>query len=424
MFKRKSIYNQLIYTLIVLCVLNTTTSTINNRIFQSEDDDNAPDAVDTPAIDPKKYRPIFVSVIIAEGAKVPKDPFFSLPFDKLYGQDHLTPIGENQMYNLGSTILNKYKDLFRDPINPEEPIIPQNIYKAWSDSNPACQSSALSFLTGVFPPGFKRPLISSPEFSQTKKPPYNNLKREPYDPNLEDNSSLPSTKPPIFLLRMDSDDQDFLFFSKIAEVCPKKYPFYRKAVQIVNSDILRSLITIEKFLDEKFLKKGFKEISGFEWNISDIRRLQETLESWFSNTTESYNGVDKSFLSKLNNLRGMIELAERNSVPNLTAVENQQMVYKLLYNMSRKISHDKLFLQNRDNETKKAEVEVTANGTKKKKENDEKDKKKQHLDWNRLRSENFTWNMALMSASQERLLSMLSLLELARSEERRVGKEC
>jgi Histidine phosphatase superfamily (branch 2) len=33
MFKRKSIYNQLIYTLIVLCVLNTTTSTINNRIF-------------------------------------------------------------------------------------------------------------------------------------------------------------------------------------------------------------------------------------------------------------------------------------------------------------------------------------------------------------------------------------------------------
>lgn len=144
--------------------------------------------------------------MLAEGAKVPKSPFFDLPFDDTYGNDHLTPIGENQMYNLGRTILNKYTHLFRDVDNQKDPIIPGNIYKAWSDSNPACQSSAISFLTGLFPPGFKRPEISSPWFSYTKKPPYNNPDRDPYDPNLESNASLPLTKPPIFKLTMDSDD--------------------------------------------------------------------------------------------------------------------------------------------------------------------------------------------------------------------------
>ena len=180
----------------------------------------------------------------------------------------------------------------------------------------------MSFLTGIFPPGFKRPEISSPWFSYTKKPPYNNPLREPYDPIMENNASLPLTKPPIFNLKMDSDDQDFIFFSKLAEICPKKYPIYRKAVEVVNSDVLRSVVTIEKYLDSKFLKEGFKEIAGFEWNISDIRRLQETLESWFANTTENFNGVDKSFLKKLSNLRGMIELEERKAVPGLTTVEN------------------------------------------------------------------------------------------------------
>lgn len=190
--------------LLIALVASAVISEPPKRLLDNDDyDDNNPDP---PELDPNDFQPIFLNVLLAEGAKVPKNPFFDLPFDDTFGHDHLTPIGENQMYNLGTAILTKYKELFRDVDNEKDPIIPGNIYKAWSDSNPACQSTAISFLTGIFPPGFKRPEISSPWFSYTKKPPYNNPSRDPYDPNLENNASLPLSKPPIFKLRMDSDD--------------------------------------------------------------------------------------------------------------------------------------------------------------------------------------------------------------------------
>lgn len=113
----------------------------------------------------------------------------------------------------------------------------------------------------------------------------------------------------------------------------------------MNSDVLRSVVSIEKYLDQKFLKEGFKEISGFEWNISDIRRLQETLESWFSNSTKDFNGVNKEFLKKLTNLRGMIELEERKSVPGFTRVENWAALTTFINHMDMKISSDKKFVK-------------------------------------------------------------------------------
>lgn len=205
--------------------------------------------------------------MIADGPKVPKNPFFELSGSKTYGHDHLTPIGENMMYNLGTAFLGKYKYLFRDPSNPQRAITPANIYRAWSDADASCQSSAVSFLTGIFPPGFKTPEIASPWFSYTKKPAYNNPNRDAYDPKISNNNSVPHNKPPVFQLRMSSEDQDFMFFTKVAEVCPKMYPEYRKSQQLIKADILRQVVKIEKFLNEKFLSDGFKELQGFEWGL-------------------------------------------------------------------------------------------------------------------------------------------------------------
>lgn len=185
-----------------------------------------------------------------------------------------------------------------------------------------------------------------------------------------------------------------MFFSKLAEVCPKKYPIYRKAVQVVNSDVLRSLVTIEKYLDRKFLKKGFKEISGFEWNISDIRRLQETLESWFSNSIKEYNGVKSDFLKKLNYLRGMIELHERKNVQGLTRVENWAAVSTFINHMDKKIKSDKKFVKS---------VKNSGGGF------------NAGINWERDQNKNYSWNLLLLSGTQERLLSMLNLLQIAKA---------
>lgn len=95
------------------------------------------DNPDPPKLNSSDYQPIFLSVMIADGTKVPKNPFFEVSSGKTLGHDHLTPVGENMMYNLGTAFLSKYRYLFRDPSNDKKAIIPGNIYKAWSDSNPS-----------------------------------------------------------------------------------------------------------------------------------------------------------------------------------------------------------------------------------------------------------------------------------------------
>ena len=105
----------MINLLLVALITHQATAIPTKRMLQDDDwDDNNPDPPDYNASD---YQPIFLNLMLSEGAKVPKDPFFDLPFDDTFGNDHLTPIGENQMYNLGRTILSKYEELFRDTDN-------------------------------------------------------------------------------------------------------------------------------------------------------------------------------------------------------------------------------------------------------------------------------------------------------------------
>ena len=60
---------------------------------------------------------------------------------------------------------------------------------------------------------------------------------------------------------------------------------------------------------------------------------------------ENYKQVDRKFLQTMNNLRGMIELGERQSVPNMIRAENWDLVVNVLSGMDRKISSDKDYVQ-------------------------------------------------------------------------------
>lgn len=174
----------------------------------------------------------------------------------------------------------------------------------------------------------------------------------------------------------------------------------------MKAEILRSVLKIEKFLDDKFLKDGFKEISGFEWSVKDILRLQESLESWFGQNLVDYNGVGRGFLKKLNNLRGLIELTQRESVPELIKVENWKVAKTILAEISLKVESDKAYIQKV--KSKNLTEDLTSGKS--------KASQAATVDWSKKSSTHYSWNLLLFAGSQEKILSMLRMLKLARSD--------
>jgi hypothetical protein len=88
--------------------------------------------------------------------------------------------------------------------------------------------------------------------------------------------------------------------------------------------------------------------------------------------------VDKAFLKKLTNLRGMIELEERKAVPGLTRVENWAAVELLIKEADKKIKSDKKYVKR----YKKAGGDTA------------------RVNWKRKRKGNhYSWNLLLFSGS-------------------------
>lgn len=112
-----------------------------------------------------------------------------------------------------------------------------------------------------------------------------------------------------------------------------------------------------------------------------------------------------SFLKKLSDLRGMIELTQRETVPELLKVENWKVVKTILSEMNSKVSSDTAYI------TKMTNLALNDDSTQGK-------LKAQQIgiDWSKKSPTHYSWNAVFMSGSQEKLLSMLRVLKLARSE--------
>ena len=90
----------------------------------------------------------------------------------------------------------------------------------------------------------------------------------------------------------------------------------------------------------------------------------------------------------------MIELHERKNVQGLTRVENWAAVYAFINHMDRKIASDTKFVKS---------VKNSGGGF------------NAGINWERDQSKNYSWNLLLLSGTQERLLSMLNLLQMAKA---------
>lgn len=64
-----------------------------------------------------------------------------------------------------------------------------------------------------------------------------------------------------------------------------------------------------------------------------------------------YKGVDKIFLQRLTNLRGIIELTQREAVSSMLKVENWTVVNTILSEMTSKAKSDTLYLKNASTKT-------------------------------------------------------------------------
>lgn len=261
----------------------------------------------------KDYTTIYLVEFITEGAKIPVNPFFKLPHSDKYGKDQLTPNGEAQLYNLGVALNNQYPKLF-DP-DTDSSQNPTKFYSAYSDSSPVSQASAISHLMGVYTPSEKfSPKITSEFFSATKKPEYKTAKRTedtfyPFYDNTygfdrkknytkketQDFKKSPPEPLPHYLtphhIITQPDDQDFFFHTDIEATCPKIFPKIEKSWRLYLTDIKKHILKIEKFLDSKFLAKGYKELRGFKWTPQEIMRVYEALLSYFGEFGKTYKGV-------------------------------------------------------------------------------------------------------------------------------------
>lgn len=269
---------------------------------------------------PSGYTPIMITELWRHGVRAAAYNTFNQDYVDREGPGNLMANGMRMHYNLGRAIREMYKDsIFKDPKYTD--------FKILSTTYQRTILSAVSHLTGIYPPGTGKVITNS--IASTKLPPFSGAT----DDATLGNDALPNRLNPIPIVTYPPIMDDY-FMKGMSQVCPKADE--RKdaifAENIKNKpNIFDSVIpTIEKNY------KCGDYFKGGKWDLRTVGIFSDVNKCNYFQTGQWMTGTE-SIADKMKYIFGIYYINAKYTDINIRKLYTTKMSLDIIQNFEMKI---------------------------------------------------------------------------------------